>query len=126
MITLLFAAAAFQAAPQPDCFQVPNATQAQLNDCAHQQYQHADRALNAQWRKTSNAARRIDKSAFARLLKGQRAWLIYRSETCGWVGDVFGGSIAPLNYYNCMTDMTETRTKELKLLSVNPNSGEPL
>jgi uncharacterized protein YecT (DUF1311 family) len=126
MIALFVAVSVAATDPQPDCLQNPNATQGDLNDCAHQQFERADRALNVQWRKTSDAARRTDKSTFDRLLKGQRAWLTYRSETCGWVGDTFGGSIGPLNYYLCMAGMTEARTKELESLAVNPNSGEPL
>jgi len=94
-------------------------------------YLRADRAMNIQWRKTAAAAHRLDKDsagseapAFDPLLKGQRAWLTYRVETCTWVR-AGGGSIAPLNFWNCMTDMTSDRTKQLKQLSLDPNSGEP-
>ena len=132
MIDLILFAAALQTDPLIDCTQAPF-SQAELNECFHKRYQQADRALNAQWPKTVEAARRLDKAmaelrkpAFDRLLNAQRAWLRYRDETCGWVHDGFGGSIAPMNYYACLADMTVARTKELELLSLNPNSGEPL
>ena len=131
MITFMLAASAIQAEPLPECFKNA-ATQWQLNECAYHQYQRADRALNVQWRKTADAARRVDKNmapfekpAFDHLLKGQRAWLTYREETCRWVR-AGGGSIAPMNFYNCMAEMTNARTLELKSLAVSPNSGEPL
>jgi uncharacterized protein YecT (DUF1311 family) len=132
MIFAFLAVAAAPADERPDCFNDPTATQAQLNDCAYQQYREADRALNVQWHKTTEAARRLDKNlassekpAFDHLLRGQRAWLTYRDETCVWVraGD---GSIAPMNFYNCMAGMTNARTEELKSLALAPNSGEPL
>jgi uncharacterized protein YecT (DUF1311 family) len=103
-----------------------------LNDCAYRQYQEADRALNMQWRMTAEAARRLDndvasseKPAFDHLLRGQRAWLTYRDETCAWVR-AGSGSIAPMNFFDCMARMTNARTEELKLLALAPNSGEPL
>ena len=74
----------------------------------------------------AEAARRTHKASYPRLLNGQRAWLRYRDETCGWVKDTFGGTIAAMNYFDCMEDMTRKRTEELKMLATNPNSGEPL
>jgi uncharacterized protein YecT (DUF1311 family) len=132
VIVLLLAAAAVQAGLIPDCKKGPHATQAKLNECGHESYLRADRALNLQWGKTIAAARRLDrhtsgfeKPALDHLLLGQRAWLTYRLETCTWVR-AGGGSIAPLNFWNCMTDMTKGRTEELKQLALDPNSGEPI
>jgi uncharacterized protein YecT (DUF1311 family) len=126
VIVAFLAVAAARADALPDCFKVPNATQAQLNDCAYRQYQEADRALNVQWRKTAEAARGVDRATYPRLLNGQRAWLRYREETCRWGKDTFSGTIAPMNYFDCMEDITRNRTEELKMLSTSPNSGEPL
>ena len=126
MIVALLAVAAVPSDALPVCFKDPDATQVQLNDCAYRQYQEADRALNVQWRKTAEAARSADRATYPLLLNGQRAWLRYREETCRWVKDTFGGTIAPMNYFDCMEDITRKRTEELKMLATSPNSGEPL
>ena len=125
MIIVLFFASAVQAAPKADCRETAS-TSYELSECAHQHYLEADRALNVQWRTTAVAAQRLNKAAYPRLLNGQRAWLRYRDETCGWVKDAFGGTIAAMNFFDCMEDITRKRTEELKMLATNPNSGEQL
>ena len=112
-------------------------SQRDLNECAYKQFLEADRALNQQWGKTADVARRVDKKmasfrksmrskpAFPRLLKGQRAWLTYREETCGWVRDSNDGSMVPMLHYFCMADVTKARTEELRTLSMSPVRDEP-
>src|SRR5438067_6444687 len=129
MFGVFVLAAAAAAQPEPNCA----GTQEELNECAQRDFKQADRALNVQWQKLVVAARRKDRTlvhdrhdppAFEHLLKGQRAWLTYRDETCAWVQTAFGGSIAPMNSWVCMTDMTNARTKELERLARDPNDPD--
>ena len=111
-------------------------SQRELNECAAKFYRQADRELNAQWSRTLAVLRRNDKelgkwpsyrgASVDTLLKAQRAWLVYRQQSCETVARISGGTIAPLNYFVCMYDLTGARTKELRELTINPNSDEPL
>jgi uncharacterized protein YecT (DUF1311 family) len=108
-------------------------SQRDLNECAYKQFVESDRALNQQWRRTSAMARRVDKElnrlqmkpALPRLVKGQRAWVTYRDETCGWVRDSNDGSMVPMLHYFCMADVTKARTEELRTLSMSPVRDGP-
>ena len=129
MIGLLLALAA---ADISNC----DGAQSEMNFCGKGIYQRADRRMNEQWRKTLTTLRRVDKEnakshlgfgpAADSLLKGQRAWLVYRNQSCESVRRIDPGSIAPLNYFACLASMTESRTRELHALTINPNSDEPL
>jgi uncharacterized protein YecT (DUF1311 family) len=111
-------------------------SQHQLNDCAETFYREADRELNDQWRKTLAVLRRNDTElskwpsyagpSVDTLLKAQRAWLVYREQSCETEARISGGSIAPMNYFVCMYGITRERTQDLRNLTLNPNSGEPL
>jgi uncharacterized protein YecT (DUF1311 family) len=59
VILLSLEAAAAEADQLPDGVEKPGITQAQLNVCADEQFQKADRASCRQWRKTADAAGRI-------------------------------------------------------------------
>ena len=113
-------------------------TQVEINGCAAASFQRADAALNVQWSKTFAVYKRSDAEnkddgdgEFAvgadNLLKGQRAWLIYREATCRAVASLSGrGTITPMNFSYCMADITWKRTRELADLTINPNSGEQM
>lgn len=102
-------------------------TQSDMNICAAEDYQAADKALNAQWLATKKAAIVWDGltgsedgpgGAEERLLKAQRAWLAYRDSQCDAVGfTVEGGTIRPLVVSNCLADLTRKRTEELGKLA---------
>ena len=100
-------------------------TQADMNQCAAEDYRKADAAMNAQWAetravliewdKTTGAAK--DEGAAKRLLASQRAWLAYRDAACDVEGySVQGGSMQPLTISSCLADLTTRRTEELKSL----------
>jgi uncharacterized protein YecT (DUF1311 family) len=122
MIALLLLAAA----PALDC-RNPMAQQ-DMNQCAWIDFQRADAALNAQWRRTVAAEREADKSVdrkydsqpgyYETLLAAQRAWLTYRDNHClGASFEARGGSLAPLLEATCKTALTEARTRELRALA---------
>jgi uncharacterized protein YecT (DUF1311 family) len=110
-------------------------TQAAMNMCSKREFDRADEALNAVWNDVRTLAKREDAAYdyddgqpgyWETLLKAQRAWLIYRDEHCRLSSyDARGGSLQPLLVNNCMTSLTETRTRELRALLENQVSGEP-
>lgn len=100
-------------------------TQADMNQCAAEDYRKADAAMNAQWAETRAAMLEWDKAsppsddngAAKRLLASQRAWLAYRDAACDVEGySVEGGSMQPLMVSSCLADLTTRRTEELKSL----------
>ena len=111
-------------------------SQHQMNDCAARFFHEADAQLNSQWRKTLALLRKSDKEmagfpgvagpSVDTLLKAQRAWLVYREQSCETINRISGGTIGTLNYFICMDSLTRARTKELEVLTRNPNNDEPL
>lgn len=100
-------------------------TQADMNQCAAEEYRQADAAMNAQWAETRAALLEWDEAsppsddngAAKRLLVSQRAWLAYRDAACDVEGySVQGGSMQPLTISSCLAELTTRRTEELKSL----------
>lgn len=125
MIGLLLLAAAAPSEPQWNCDDPQY--QQEMNWCAAQEFEKADAALNAQWKKTSAAMKQrdaeIDRSYderpgyFDTLLAAQRAWLTYRDQHCASEGYwARGGSMEPLLVSTCKTKLTEERTQQLVFL----------
>ncbi len=101
--------------------------QQEMNWCAEKEYDRADMALNAQWKKTAAAMKERDAQwnssfdtrpgYFDTLLAAQRAWLQYRDAHCTSEGYFFrGGSMEPLMVSTCKTRLTEQRTEQLQFL----------
>lgn len=124
-VLLVDAPASSEEAPSVDCKDAQ--TQSDMNICAAQDYEAADKVLNRQWLATKKAATAWDdvvagegraRGAEERLLKAQRAWLAYRDSQCETLGFSFeGGSIQPLVVSNCLADLTRKRTEELGQLA---------
>lgn len=123
---LAFAApAAAEDEPEVDC---ENAmTQFDMNVCSQQDYEKADKELNAQWAKTKKVMADWDaeldaenKGAIEALVGAQRAWIQYRDNQCDAVGySVWGGSMYPMIVSSCLADLTRKRTEELKSMVEN-------
>ena len=79
-----------------------------LNQCAQDRYDAADRALNEAWRALPD----VKKTA----LRGEeRAWIARRDAGCKEeAAENEGGSIYPMVYFGCMEKKTRERTKALK------------
>ncbi|MVA80872.1 DUF1311 domain-containing protein [Agrobacterium vitis] len=100
-------------------------TQSDMTACAVQDFDAADKAMNAQWKITRKAFVEQDatldddlKGAEKALLKAQRAWIDYRDGQCEAQGFyVRGGTMEPMEVAACKAAMTKTRTKELKSLA---------
>jgi len=88
-------------------------TQSAMNFCAAEQAKTADRRLNqvyqqaiAKFKGTPNEKQ---------LVTAQRAWMQFRDASCTFERDRFkGGSIAPLMYSSCLTELSQERTKALQ------------
>ena len=81
----------------------PGDTQMEMNSCAASDYSRADGELNTAWRKLPKSKE---------LLASQRAWIAYRDAECSFRKAQFeGGSIAPLIYSSCLSELTKERTK---------------
>lgn len=96
-------------------------TQYEINDCVAQELDAADDALNEAYGAAMAAMKEIDtwvpksdRGAAAALLRGQRAWITVRDETCTAQGyAMYGGSARQTEVNGCKTMMTESRTQEL-------------
>lgn len=126
------ALAGFPAAAQDwNCSDPGNLPQMGMNYCAYEDWQKADRELNAVWPKARAHMKAIDADSreffpeqaigAESLLKAQRAWIDYRDGQCEAEGAQFaGGSIRPLIVNSCLADKTRQRTEELlRLMETN-------
>lgn len=107
-----------------DCSNADDLPQQGMNFCAHQDWQAADRALNATWKEVRDYMKSLDEGnreyypdqadGEENLLKAQRAWIDYRDGQCAAEGAQFtGGSMQPLIINSCLATMTRKRTEEL-------------
>ena len=112
-----------EAAPEPIDACKDMVTQADMTDCAWEDFRQADAELNAQWKLTAAAMKARGPyddgrpSDFDTLLAAQRAWLTYRDEHC--LGEGFlmrGGSAEPMLRGACKAELTRERTKQLQNL----------
>jgi uncharacterized protein YecT (DUF1311 family) len=99
-----------QLAQNPNCNNPQ--TQSEMNICASIAYQNADRKLNQVYRQLLpklSAARK------QKLITAQQAWIKFRDSSCEFERSAYeGGSIAPMIYGNCLANVTEQRTKDLR------------
>jgi uncharacterized protein YecT (DUF1311 family) len=133
LIPLALGAAAQAAPPDPAWNCNDPQFQQEMNWCAGQDYEAADKALNAQWALTRAAMKARDaewaelRSADKRagwsvsLLEAQRGWLKYRDAHCALEGyEARGGTLEPLLVLTCKAELTRARTKALKELVMRP------
>ena len=133
MIVTLLVLALQASPPNPDWNCADPQVQMEMNWCAGQDYEAADRELNRQWVLTRAAIRArdaewaqlgsADKRAgwAASLLEAQRGWLRYRDAHCALEGyEARGGSLEPLLVLTCKAQLTRARTRQLKELTERP------
>ena len=108
-----------------DCANAQN--QNEMNTCAQDDFDRADKELNRVYKQAMAAAVKLDEEslesdpdniiAAKSLKKAQRAWIDYRDGHCDGYGQLAGGgSMQPLLIFGCKTKVTEARVKELKEL----------
>lgn len=88
--------------------------QATMNQCAAQQNAAADKELNALYQQiTSRFKGNPDNKKL--LVGAQRAWVAFRDAECKFsASGVEGGSVYPLIYSNCTTELTKARVQTFK------------
>ena len=88
--------------------------QATMNQCAAQQHAAADTELNALYQLISMRLKgQPDRKKL--LVETQRAWIAFRDAECTFsASGVEGGSLFPLVYSNCTTDLTKARVQTFK------------
>ena len=89
-------------------------TQMEINRCAQNEFETADKELNEVYKKLSV---KLDGDNKLILIQSQRKWVDFRDEYCKVYSSVYkGGSIASSAVFNCKTETTRARIKELKTL----------
>ena len=121
-VSLLLTAISPLAAQSVDCSDTSNLPQIDLNFCALEDYNTADRRLNATWHtvfamiKTRDAEEDIEsrKGWPDVVLKAQRDWIKFRDSHCKSAQFAYrGGSIESLIYHSCRAELTRQRTKQI-------------
>jgi uncharacterized protein YecT (DUF1311 family) len=112
-LTLAAPAVAAPADDSQEGFNCANpTTQTEMNICADKDYRRADDALNLAYKK---AMANEDAHGRELLRNAERVWLKFRDAHCQYAtSSSEGGSIHPLEYAACVTELTELRTKQLK------------
>ena len=106
-------------AAMPDCASV--ATQAQMNECAYEDFLAATAAYAASYRTISDRLGSHQKDHFRRT---QKLWIQYRTAACNFESSsVEGGSARGMVKSRCDARMTRARTAELDVLA-NCNEGD--
>ena len=90
-------------------------TQTDLNVCAAADYQQADTAMNAIYKKVMDRASEAQRDL---LKKAQNAWLSVRDADCAFVSSgANGGSVQPMTESQCLADKTRERAAFLESLT---------
>jgi len=105
-------------------------TQAELNQCAIDEFKNADKRLNETYKQLLDKLKN-DKISQDKVIAAERAWLAFRDAELAAIWPVAPGedpnirygSVHPFCYYEELTAMTERRTKELRDL-MSPIEGD--
>ncbi|MHC5655479.1 lysozyme inhibitor LprI family protein [Stappia sp.] len=112
-------------AAQPDVDCNDPQVQMEMTYCAEQEWQAADKDLNAAYGEAMKTMRGLDanqsadmKGAEKALKEAQHAWIAYRDKACAAYGYLaHGGTMEPMLIYQCNADLTTQRTEELEQLA---------
>ena len=96
----------------PDAF---SQTQIELNRKAAAEFEQADAQLNDIYKRALASAAMVDDQRKQKLIKAQRAWLLYRDAEAEFEADeVRGGTAYSMEYNGARTNLTEERVKTLR------------
>ena len=94
-------------------------TQLEMNQTADLKFKKADAELNLVYNKLIKILNKKEKQL---LIKAEKDWIKFRDSHCDFEGSQYeGGSIYPLVYSNCLTELTCKRIAELKANIENRN-----
>lgn len=97
----------------------PEGNQAELNQCAYDDYQAADKKLNETWKKLM-AKFKDDRTATAKLKAAQKAWIAFRDAeieamfACDTNDRTCWGSMEPMLRNGELAALTKDRTTRLQ------------
>jgi uncharacterized protein YecT (DUF1311 family) len=95
-----------------DCDNASN--QATMNQCAAQHNAAADKELNTLYQQITSRLK-SNPDGKKQLVGAQRAWVAFRDAECRFsASGVEGGSVYPLIYSNCTTELTKARVQTFK------------
>lgn len=86
--------------------------QAGLNECYGKVFKKADAELNKRYKEIESRLA-DDADTKKQLITAQRAWVAYRDAECGFRASG-GGSVAPMTYLICQTDLTHSRIQDFR------------
>ena len=87
-------------------------TQAEMNTCAALKLARRDQRLNVAY---SKLMKTVDPHRRTKLRAAQRAWLAFRDAECAFeASESEGGTMYPLLFDSCKTELTKARVAELK------------
>ncbi|NJR21227.1 MAG: DUF1311 domain-containing protein [Richelia sp. CSU_2_1] len=99
-----------QLAQAPNC-KSPQTT-VDMNLCATQEFQAADRKLNQVYQQLKSL---LNSKQQQRLTAAQRTWIKFRDESCSYEAGRFeGGTLAGSTYGYCRARITQERVKDLE------------
>jgi uncharacterized protein YecT (DUF1311 family) len=112
LVSLLLAAQAASGATDDNAIECNgDGTQREMNACAIKDYEAADKALNEKYQALMA---RLPPEKQQSLRVEQRAWLKKRDPDCkAEAKPSEGGSIWAMEYYSCLAEATQKRTKAL-------------
>ncbi len=115
---ICIAAPALAADPPPSPFACrPDGNQQEMNACADQDFAATDKRLNATYQ---GLVKTLPPAEVIKLRAAQHVWLKRRDPTCKQrTKGSEGGSIWPLEYQSCRTELTEARVKVLEAMRRN-------
>lgn len=100
-------------------------TQFEINQCAQEEYERSDKALNLAYQEYRAGLPDFQK---ALLKKAQLSWIRFRDDACEFEASaVEGGSMQPMVYSQCRSDYTLRRLERIEALSackLMPNPGK--
>ena len=101
--------------PQAQAVDCDNASdQVTMNQCAAQQHAAVDKELNALYQQITTRLKG-DPDGKKLLVGAQRSWIAFRDAECKFsASGVEGGSVYPLIYGNCVTELTRARVETFK------------
>lgn len=120
ILFLIFLAMSVSSAQALDCNNAM--TQADINECAANDYRNADAQLN---RVYTEVRKKVDPAQQIQLKNVQNAWIKFRDLDCEFqTSSVKGGSLYSATLASCLTQNAIDRTKALETL-LHCEEGDP-
>ncbi|MGL5251086.1 MAG: lysozyme inhibitor LprI family protein [Vibrionaceae bacterium] len=86
-------------------------TQLEMNECASQQFEIAEKKLNITYKKV---LAQLEEHRVSKFKQAQANWQNYRKAECTYQASAYqGGSIYPLIYATCLERLTTQRRSDL-------------